>query len=199
MNDARQPKRSAPDALRLPAAPADATPAAAAVHYHRDVLLTGVYYRVLAHSIEKMFPSPELRQSCLAFVTDTIRRAEPQDPMEEMLISQMLLAHLRSLHMTFLSGGSQHTEDIGALAQHAERASNTYRRLMLALAEYRRPAHRSFTAIAQANVAQQQIVANGTTPERSLPPTGFAGFGDGRSEQRVPDRSPKQGGADGKS
>lgn len=45
--------------------------------------------------------------------------------------------------------------------EYTDRASNTYRRLMLTLAEHRRPpAATSFTAIRQANIANQQVVQN---------------------------------------
>ena len=46
-----------------------------------------------------------------------------------------------------------------------DRAANSFRRLMLTLAEYRRPARTSsFTAIGQANMAQQQVISNGQNP-----------------------------------
>ena len=56
-------------------------------------------------------------------------------------------------------------DDLDALTQindSADKASNTFRRLMLALAEYRRPprAGDTFSAIQQANIAGQQVVQN---------------------------------------
>lgn len=183
--------QSAPKALVLPTAPRDATAGQAAQHYHRDAMLTGVYHQILHRGIDQIFPGPELRETMLSFVTDTIRRAEPADPMEEMLVCQMLLAHMRSLHMTYLMGATSDSQDAGVLAQHAERASNTYRRLMLALAEYRRPARRSFTAIRQANVAHQQVVANGGAAEQLPASAREAEHPADLAEQLTP---PEQGG-----
>jgi hypothetical protein len=48
------------------------------------------------------------------------------------------------------------------------RAANTYRRLMLAIAEYRRPAGAEApVAIRQASIAKQQVVQNVVIPKAS--------------------------------
>ena len=54
-------------------------------------------------------------------------------------------------------------KSIRTIHEYADRASNTFRRLMLILAEYRKPPRvgDSFTAIGQANIAGQQVVVNG--------------------------------------
>ena len=53
-------------------------------------------------------------------------------------------------------------ETIQQVNDSTDKASNTFRRLMLALVEYRRPPKMgdNFTAIKQANIANQQIVQN---------------------------------------
>jgi len=102
---------------------------------------------------------------------------KPRDPAEELLISQLVLTHTRVLHRTALASKQTFLEAIRIVNEYADRASNTYRRQMLALAEYRRPPRGgdSFTAIKQANIAQQQVVMSGdsngkenTTSEQGL-------------------------------
>jgi len=66
------------------------------------------------------------------------------------------------LHLTDLAGHQHDPDRARTLNELADRASNTFRRQMLALREYRRP-HRAadpLTTIRQANIAQQQIVQN---------------------------------------
>ena len=89
----------------------------------------------------------------------------PRDPAEEMLIVQMLMAHARVMHLTSVANGQERLEPLRIVNEYADRASNTFRRLMLALAEYRKPPRGgdSFTAIKQANIAGQQVVMNGKT------------------------------------
>jgi hypothetical protein len=89
-------------------------------------------------------------------------RMVPRDPVEEMLVAQMLLAHARVMHLTALANRQTGLEQIRIVNEYADRASNTYRRLVLALAEYRRPPRKgdTFTAIKQANIAGQQVVQN---------------------------------------
>jgi len=97
------------------------------------------------------------------FIEDMLARMAPRDPLEEMLVIQAALAYARVLHLTEYANRQERLESIRTVNEYADRASNTYRRLMLALAEYRRPARGgdSFTAIRQANIAGQQVVQNG--------------------------------------
>ena len=82
-----------------------------------------------------------------------------------MLVVQALMAHARVLHLTNPANRQESFQGLRIVNEYADRASNTYRRLMLALAEYRKPPRGgdSFTAIKQANIAQQQVVMNGET------------------------------------
>lgn len=86
----------------------------------------------------------------------------PRDPAEEMLIAQLLFAHARAMRLTALAGMQKELEAIRIVNEYADRASNTYRRLMLALAEYRRPPRTgdTFAVVKQANIAGQQVVQN---------------------------------------
>jgi hypothetical protein len=95
-----------------------------------------------------------------AYARDVISRMEPRDPAEEMLVAQMLFAHARVLRLTELTQDAATPDALRVIHEYADRASNTYRRLMLALADYRRP-FRSGDTIAvmqQANIASQQVI-----------------------------------------
>lgn len=64
----------------------------------------------------------------------------PRDPAEAMLISQMLFAHAQVQHLTNLLGARPSVEGIRVIAEYTKKASNTYRRHMLAHAEkWRQP------------------------------------------------------------
>src|SRR5688572_21647080 len=94
------------------------------------------------------------------FAADVLSRMQPRDAVEQLLLGQMLLTHIRAARLT--CGAMRQTNAKWAQLMHeaADRAGNTFRRQILALAEYRRPPRppRSFTAIGQANIAQQQLV-----------------------------------------
>ncbi|MBX3322008.1 MAG: hypothetical protein KF757_03345 [Phycisphaeraceae bacterium] len=108
-------------------------------------------------------PGPCLHTTTLRFVEDFFERMQPRDPAEELLVSQMLMAHARTVRLTMMATSASDLDHIRILNEHAERASNTYRRLMLTLTDYRRPAKQgdTITAIQQANFASQQVVLNG--------------------------------------
>lgn len=85
-----------------------------------------------------------------------------RDPVERMLFEQLLWMHGR---ISFL----HHQCCIEANAKVMEIAQAGFnqmvaaaRRHAMALAEYRDPKRRSFTSVKQANIAQQQVVANVT-------------------------------------
>jgi hypothetical protein len=86
----------------------------------------------------------------------------PRDPLEEMLVTQMVLAHARVLRLTQLAAKQNTVEGLRTTHEYADRASNTYRRLMLAFAEYRRPPRTgdTFAVVKQANIAGQQVIQN---------------------------------------
>ncbi|GJM19643.1 MAG: hypothetical protein DHS20C14_18560 [Phycisphaeraceae bacterium] len=121
-----------------------------------------VYGNAIAQRLEQMFSGIDLGESAVTYARDLIERMNPRDPAEEMLIVQMLMAHVRVLHLTDLAAKQTGLDGVRTVHEHADRASNTYRRLMLALSEYPKPPRTpgSFTAIGQANIAQQQVVQN---------------------------------------
>lgn len=156
-----------------------ATDPAAAHRLHLGGVAGSVYTNGVCQRLARPFESLNLGESGMAFVLGLIEKMAPRDPLEEMLVVQALMAHLRAMHLSDLSWRQTGTENLKAVNEHADRASNTFRRLMLALGEYRRPprAGDSFTAIRQANIAGQQIVMNAETPARN--PANEQGCGDG--------------------
>ena len=97
-----------------------------------------------------------------AYARDVIARMEPRDPAEEMLVAQLLFAHARVLRLTEMTQDSQTADSLRVIHEYADRASNTYRKLMLALAEYRRPfrAGDTIAVVGQANFSNQQLIQN---------------------------------------
>ena len=145
-----------PPALETKVDP-DADPAFAR-EVHGKAMAGIVYANALTHRIAKMFPK-SLTKSALVYMDDLIKRMAPRDPVEEMLVVQMLLTHARVLHLTDWANRQESLEKLRGVNECADRASNTYRRLMLALPEYRHPpSMSSFTAIGQANFATQQLI-----------------------------------------
>jgi hypothetical protein len=138
------------------------TSVAAARRVHGGIMAGTVYGTALRKRLASLFEGLDLGQSSVAYAEDLLERMAPRDPAEEMLITQMLMAQVRTLHLTSLANQQTELDSLRVVNEYADRASNTYRRLMLALAEYRRPARAgdSFTAIAQANIAGQQLVVN---------------------------------------
>lgn len=119
---------------------------------------------VYATALEGLL-GPEHVRAMQAQVMDTILQMGARDPVEELLIEQMLMVHSRVIRLTVLAHRQTHVQGLRILSEHADRASNTYRRLMLAFVEYRRPPRRgdTFAVVKQANIANQQIVQNQET------------------------------------
>ncbi len=149
----------------------------AAADVHMRALGAATYSTALLPHMGSLLEGIDLPLTAHQLVAWLMKDMAPRDAMEEMLAVQALLAHARVLHLTKLSGSQTEIKSIQTVNEYADRASNTFRRLMLALAEYRRPprAGDSFTAIKQANIANQQVVQNektrteSTTNEQGLP------------------------------
>jgi hypothetical protein len=126
---------------------------------HTTALAVSLY----AHQLKAVTGKDcRLDKSQTAFIVDLWDRFRPRDPVEEMLLMQMIQTHCRHMHVSSFAGQQHNLKWAGMMYEAAERAANTFRRQMLALAEYRRPPRpKSFTAIGQANIAQQQVVQNG--------------------------------------
>jgi hypothetical protein len=92
--------------------------------------------------------------------------------------------------------GRPSTINVRVINEACDRAANTFRRQMLALAEYRRPPRSDqFVAIRQANLANQQVVQNvesqksqtgNASNEQGLPPVAPALPADARGAGLAP-------------
>jgi hypothetical protein len=102
----------------------------------------------------------DLSETSDTWTRDVFGRMAPRDPAEEMLVAQLIFAHTRAMHLADLANAQTRLDSLRVVNEYADRASNTYRRLMLALAEYRRPPKGGDTHIRQANIAAQQVVLN---------------------------------------
>ena len=96
------------------------------------------------------------------FTADFIERVAPRDPLEELLALQMLYTHGRVGYLSTQATQQRDPKKVKVYHEAADGASNTFRKLMLGLAQYRRPPRGgdTFMAIRQANVAEQQVVQN---------------------------------------
>ena len=101
---------------------------------------------------------------------DFVRKMKPRDPLEELAIQQLLVNHARVLSLARKASRQTGPKMIKVLNEVCDGASNSFRRLMAALAEYRKPTRQqAVVAIEQANlqtnVAAQQIVQNLSRPD----------------------------------
>lgn len=100
-------------------------------------------------------------QECGSGVEVKAGHFSTRDPLEEMLVVQALWTHTRLARLSSIANQQTTPNHIKVVHDACDRAGNTLRRQMLALAEYRRPPRTdAFMAIKQANVAQQQVVQN---------------------------------------
>lgn len=161
--DTDRPKDDA-HTLTLPGDPV--TDKAAARKLHGPGIAGMVYGNAVAQRMNLLCGGFEVSDSGGNYIADMLERMAPRDPLEEMLVVQAALAHARVLHLTEHANRQERLESIRTVNEYADRASNTYRRLMLALHEYRKPPRSgdTFTAIRQANIAGQQVVQNGEIP-----------------------------------
>jgi len=119
--------------------------------------------RIYAVSVKKMLPNGSPAISDLkAQAMGIIQRMRPRDPVEELLVSQMLWTHGRLMFLTNFANRQTQAKWSKLFHDSAERAANLYRRQMQALADYRRPRRarrrNSFTAIRTANISAQQVI-----------------------------------------
>jgi hypothetical protein len=170
---ARRPKSDpqSPPAVTAVAPPPDPAAALAEKERARERAVIDHSYSLLAslyrHLLEPVVGTDErLEGSSTPYVIDLVKRFAPRDPVEEMLLSQMVQTHLRLTNLTVKAHQQKHLAWAKLMHEAADRAANTFRRQMLALAEYRspKPPPRHVTRIAQANIANQQVVHNAARP-----------------------------------
>jgi hypothetical protein len=129
-----------------------------------------------------------------AHITDTLAALQPRDAVEAMLIEQMTLTHARIVRLSAQSLAQRSESWRQTLSEEYERASNLFRRRMLALHEYRQPPKRTFVAVHHANIAGQQIVqqqiggagANDDDEQEALPTLRQRPFGASISGEEEP-------------
>ncbi|GEM_PF-6525851 len=142
----------------------------AAYRLHMAVAGGGSLKQTVSKMLDEMFGKREWDTSLLLYVDELLERMQPRDPIEEMHVIQMALTHSRVLRLSTLANRATDLGEMETLHGYADKAANTFRRGMLALAEYRKPPRGSdrFTAIRQANIAGQQVVVNReeTNPRR---------------------------------
>ena len=129
------------------------------------VFLPGSMYR---HQLKEVIGGDsDMLDTALQYVLDVMDEFKPRDPAERMLAAQMVQTHVRLMYLTMMSTQQKNLKWAAMMHEAADRASNAFRRQMLAMAEYRRPPRpaRQFTAIGQANIANQQVVQNNGKPE----------------------------------
>ena len=154
-----------------------------------------LYADAVAQKIGHLVSIGHLPQSAAAYAADLFNRLAPRDPFEEMLIIQAIVTHARALHLNHLATRQDRPTTLRTVNEYADRASNTYRRLMLAFAEYRRPPRppANFTAIGQANLAQQQVVVNNEKPqnEKTSNELGYGSVTAGGQQAALPTDTPR--------
>ncbi len=85
---------------------------------------------------------------------------------------EALWAHARAARLSQLMADSSDINHTRTLSEAADRASNTFRRLMTALDEHRRPSAKTSrpTTFAQTNIAGQQIIQNNLSANSAAVP-----------------------------
>jgi len=129
-------------------APGTNSKQAHAIHAH------GLPSAIYAQIISKLLGGHEDADARL-YARDAHEKMAPRDPVEEMLVTQMILTHARVLHLTGLLGQQTTGEGVKTICEYTDRASNTYRRLTQALSDYRRPPRSgdTFAVVKPANIA----------------------------------------------
>lgn len=104
------------------------------------------------------------------FVDQFVEEMHPRNPVERMLVVQLLWQHVRIGRLVELADRCAHEPDLAAAYGEAlERAMGTFRRHAQALDALRFPRPIQFFQDSQVNVAQQQVVTNGGANEKGLP------------------------------
>jgi hypothetical protein len=100
--------------------------------------------------------------TAIDYVKDTVERMQPRDELERMLIEQSIWLHARVARLSVQAANSTGEKSVRIFNEATDRATNAFRRHMLALKEYRsarRP--KVFMPIRSAHIANaagQQIV-----------------------------------------
>jgi hypothetical protein len=88
---------------------------------------------VYRHQLKLCMPDPE-SLSTVEYVGNALAEMKPRDPLEQMLMVQALWAHARVARLSLVANQQTGLQQIRTINDAADRASNTFRRPMLALA-----------------------------------------------------------------
>jgi len=97
---------------------------------------------------------------------------DPSDPIEVLMIEQIALAHFRVGQLHAKAESAESTEAVKAYSSAAIRLTGEFRRLSLALRQYRQPTQtKHFTVVKQQNLAESQQIAqlNSSQPQNEAP------------------------------
>lgn len=93
---------------------------------------------------------------------DAVGGINHSDPLEKMLVEQLVVCHARVMELARLSTKQRELENALAIQEQSDKAMNAYRRGMLALKEYRTPSRSApLVAVQQINQAQPSGAVNG--------------------------------------
>jgi hypothetical protein len=101
--------------------------------------------------------SPRLASAALEGAR-MLAEANPNDAIESMLMQQAVWLHARMGHLSHFATIQTKHRPMKMMHEAADRVAGACRRHLMALAEYRDPKRRRFTAVKQANFAQQIVV-----------------------------------------
>jgi hypothetical protein len=139
----------------------------------KDIYLSMVGANVIADQMQYFVTTegstPDYRSAAI-FVAGIKESVQPRDAIEEMLLMQMAWTHARLARLSGIAHQQTATSNVRIVNDACDRAASTFRRQMLALAEYRRPARTdAFTVVKQLNAAQQQLVHNAQAENTAKP------------------------------
>lgn len=157
-NDMPIARDSSRQALRQIAAPPEGFTPEQAMQIHKFVYLDLATANVLKGQMD-FTVGDESANGADGFVAAIKASMQPRDAVEEMLMCQMALVHARILKLSDVACKQENRENVRVVNEAADRAANTFRKQMLALAEYRQP-RKQFVAIRQLNQANNQQVNN---------------------------------------
>ena len=102
---------------------------------HIDIMTSAVNNSGLSNRIGRIIVGIDLGQTSDGVVEHVFDGMNPMDPAEEMLVSQLVLAHTLAMHLADMAMSQTNLDQIRINNEYSDKAANTYRRLMLALDE----------------------------------------------------------------
>ena len=183
--------------VRVPVNPKD-DPAGVA-SWVNTVLVGGTVY---GQTVRGALGGLDLGEFGVDHIQQALQRMAPRDPLEEALVIQFLLSHARVMKLSAYLASETDLLKLTAAQELCDRASNTCRRMMLALGEYRKQSRPGVPAvqIGNANIAERQVIVQSVAPpagsltnEQGCPPESGglpAEVHDGKTQVRAEPRGP---------